>query len=152
MNESIYYVYLHVHPRTHEVVYVGKGVYGRAWDVTRNRNGHPEHLAWMKEQASQGYLPTEWVQIWKRELTEQEAFAEEKNYLHTHGTKKFNRQSGERNFQAKLTDEQAREIYLLCQDQVYTHQQLADKYGVSRAAISMIASRKQWRAATACLV
>lgn len=146
-----YYVYIHIDPVTEKTMYVGKGCYGRAWDVTRSRNGHPDHLSWMKDLVDRGYLPIDWVRIIKYQLTEEEAFTHEKEYLHSIGGALFNRQSGEDNYQAKLTNIQAQEIYLKTQDGI-KHQTLADEYNVSRSAISMIANRKQWRAATACLL
>ncbi len=97
-----------------------------------------------------GYTPDDWVVIMWKGLSEQEALEKEKTYLHTKGCPRFNRQSGERNYQAKLTDEQARDIYRRAP--TTNHGDLAVEYGVSRSAISMIASRKQWRAATACLI
>ena len=39
-----YYVYLHIDGN--EIVYVGKGIDGRAWSTCRN---DPEHKKWMKE-------------------------------------------------------------------------------------------------------
>jgi predicted DNA-binding protein (UPF0251 family) len=147
MNE--FYVYLHVDPRNNETVYVGKGHYGRAWDVTRCRSQHHQHQAWMKELSSLGYLPTDWVQILHKNLTEQEAFSLEKEYLHKHGVLKFCRQSGERQHQSKLTDAQALEAYRLVTSGKFTHKEIANQYGVSRSAISMLASGKQWKAVTA---
>lgn len=150
-NIPAYYVYIHINPVTEKTMYVGKGCYGRAWDVTRSRNGHPDHLGWMKDLVDKGYLPIDWVRILKHQLTESEAFTYEKEHLHSIGGAPFNRQSGEDNFQAKLTNIQAQEIYLKTQAGV-GHKVLADKFNISRSAVSMIASRKQWRAATACLV
>jgi hypothetical protein len=98
-----------------------------------------------------GYLPNDWVKIIKHRLTEEQAFTLEREYLHAIGGAAFNRQSGENNFQSKLTNVQAQEIYLKAKAGV-KHKTLADQFNVSRSAISMIASRKQWRAATACLL
>lgn len=143
-------MYLHRCPLTRDVVYVGKGCYGRAWDVTRNRTGHPEHVEWMKElSVNFGFVPNDWVEILRRQLDEKDALTVEKNWLHTNGCPRFNRQSGERNYQAKLTDDQARSIYKRAKE---NHGKLAEEFNVSRSCISMIASRKQWKAATACLV
>lgn len=152
-NENLnkFYMYLHRDPdNNYQTVYVGKGCGGRAWDVSRNRGGHPDHVKWMNNLMEKGYTPDEWVLIMWKGLSEQEALAKEKDYLHTKGCPRFNRQSGERNYQAKLTDEQARTIFLRAP--TTNHQELAEEFGVSRSAISMIASRKQWRAATACLI
>src|SRR5215213_7390512 len=143
-------MYIHKDPTVEDetIVYVGKGCGGRAWDVTRNRNGHPEHQKWMTSLMDEGYIPSDWVEVLARGMTEQEAFTMETTFLHKHGTTIFNRQSGERNNKAKLTDVQAREIYTACLNGE-PHKSLALSYGVSRSAISMIASRKQWRATTA---
>ena len=143
-----YYVYLHRHPQTMEVVYVGKGVNGRAWDVTRCRGQHKEHQTWMQSLIEEGYIPSDWVIIHAKNLSEQDAYKLERSYLYDNGTLRFNRQSGERNYQAKLTDAQAIEIYLAKEQ----HKVLAERYGVSRSAISMIKTRKQWRAVTACCI
>jgi hypothetical protein len=146
---NIYYVYFHRNPYTEEIVYIGKGCHGRAWDVTRCRNQHKEHQDWMKHLCLSGYLPSDWVEIVEKELTEEEANKAEKRYIHNIGPK-FNRQGGETNNKAKLTNEQAIEIYELANQKKSNpkqplHQELADKYGVSRACISMIAAVKQWK-------
>ena len=93
----------------------------------------------------EGYVPSDWVQIVSQALPEKEAFALEKECLHDSGGTIFNRQSGQRNYQAKLTDEQAREIYLSTE----SVRSLAEKYQVSRACIYHIKKGTQWRAATA---
>lgn len=98
-----------------------------------------------------GYVPGDWVKIHASGLTEKQAFEAEANYRHLFGSPKFDRTSGEKNHKAKLTDTQACDIYIACKNNA-NHGELANKYGVSRSAISMIASRKQWRAATACLI
>lgn len=146
---NIYYVYLHICPKTKEVVYVGKGCGGRAWDVSRNRALHKEHVNWLSSLQEEGYIASDWVTIIEKTLTEKAAFSKEKEYLHTKGTLRFNRQSGERNHKAKLTDEQVIEIYKKTKLKNKTHIQLAKEYKVSRATISMIASKKQWRATLA---
>lgn len=102
----------------------------------------------MKELSELGYIPSDWAHVLVYNVSEEAAFDLEKMRLHAIGGTKFNVQSGERNYQAKLTDDQAREIFM--RDE--THQKLATEFGVSRSAISMIKSRKQWRAATSkCL-
>lgn len=141
-------MYIHIDPSTGEVVYVGKGCNGRAWDVTRCRSQHKPHITWLKAQINAGFLPSDWVVIFKRGLSATDAYKEEKTYLHTYGTLKFNRQSGERQHQAKLTDTQAIEIYERVQ-KGEAHKDLAKEYKISRTSISMIATGKQWRATTA---
>ena len=146
--QNNFYVYIHVDPRTEEVVYVGKGKHGRAWDVTRCRGQHREHQLWMLELTSLGFLPTDWAKIIAKNLEESAAYTKEKEYLHNNGTLRFNRQSGERQHQAKMTNEQALEAYQLVKTG-WKHKDVADKFGVSRAAISMLASGRQWKAITA---
>ncbi len=147
---KLYYVYQHFDPLTKEIVYIGKGCHGRAWDVTRCRNEHKEHQSWMKSLCSKGFIPTDWVYIVKRGLLEEEAYTLEHDLINQ-GCPLFNRQSGEKQHQAKLTNQQAIEIYELANQKKVTpryplHQELANKYNVSRACISMIANVKQWKA------
>ena len=146
-----WYVYQHKDPRTGEIVYVGHGTLGRAWDVSRNRSQHPAHQDWMYELTERGHLPSDWTEIIERSLTKDQARQREKFYLQLR-TYRYNRQRGEMNYQAKITDEQAREIYLACKNKEGTQQEIATKHGVSRSCVAMIASRQQWRAVTACLV
>lgn len=146
---NIYYVYEHFDPETKQIVYFGKGCYGRAWDVTRARRENKEHQLWMKELSSRGYLPSDWVYIRERELSEKEALELEHYLINNYGPR-FNTQAGEKQHQAKLTNEQAIEIYELANQKKDTpryplHQELANKYNVSRACISMIANVKQWK-------
>ena len=93
----VFYVYVHFDLQTDHVVYVGKGCYGRAWDVTRNRGGHLDHVAWMKAQCEMGFNPNSFVRIIHMYCTESEALELEKQYMYTHGQPVFNRQAGEKN-------------------------------------------------------
>ncbi len=142
-----YYVYCHVAPDG-EIVYVGKGCGGRAWDVTRARRENHAHSDWMIALCEQGHIPTDWVVILNSNLSEKEARRKETEYIHEHGIVKFNRQTGEKQHQAKLTNDQVISIYKDCKNKI-PHKFLAEQYGVSRSTISMISSRKQWRAVTA---
>lgn len=143
---NIFYVYDHIHPVTGEVVYIGKGCHGRAWDVTRCRGQHKAHQDWMKGLCAKGFTPADWVRILYQGLTEKQALDEE-HYLINEGCPVFNRQSGEKQHQAKLTNQQAIEIYELTKSKkpIY-HKDIAAKYGVSRTCVSMISSVKQWKA------
>ena len=49
-----YYVYLHQHPKTDEVVYVGMGQRDRAWNVHVRQT---EHSQWMEDLLKEGYNP-----------------------------------------------------------------------------------------------
>ena len=144
-NPKVFYVYLHVCPKTKEVVYVGKGTSGRAWDVTRARAGYEEHQQWMLSLIAEGFLPHEWVEILHRGLTESEAFGKEKEYLYSNGRTRFNRYSGERQHQAKLTDLQAIEIYRAAWTTDEPHKSIAERYGICRTSVSMIKHKRQWR-------
>jgi hypothetical protein len=142
-----YYVYCHIDPLTKEIVYVGKGCGGRAWDVTRARGNHVEHQNWMKELCSIGYTPDEWVCIISKGLDDKTARKQETNLLHQTGTTRFNMQSGERQHRSKMTNEQAISAFRL-RDEGYAHKDIAELYGVSRSAISMLLSGRQWKAVT----
>ena len=85
----------------------------------------------MQKQMERGFIPSDWTDVLYKGLTEKDAYTKEKEILHRIGGTIFNRQSGERNYQAKLTDEQARSIYVSKDNSGV----LSRKYGVSRAAI-----------------
>lgn len=140
-----YYVYLHVCPLTGEVVYVGKGKAGRAWDVTRCRAQFKEHQDWMLDLIDKNYLPSDWVTILYKGLEETDAFNKEKEYLYINGRTKFNRYSVERQHQAKITDAEAVEIYKLAWTTKLKHKEIADRYGISRSAVCMIKHKRQWK-------
>jgi len=55
---------------------------------------------------------------------------------------------GEDNHIAKLTNEQAREIYCLGSQRIKTQRVLAQEYGVSRTTVNHIVRRKLWQHAT----
>lgn len=148
MTEKVYYVYLHIDPIKSKTVYIGKGRGGRAWDVTRARSKNNEHVQWMNDLMSKGYIPSDWVVIVDKNLSEKDALKLELSLIHSSGLTSFNKQSGEKQHQAKLTNEQALEIFKFAKEKKYLHRELAKMYNVSRTAISMIASRKQWKAVT----
>lgn len=143
----MYYVYAHKDPTTKEIVYIGKGKGGRAWDVTRCRSQHKEHQDWMVALLEQGYLPSDWVIILHKQLSEKEAFDAETSYLQSR-LYKYNRQIGQHARHAKMTNEQAMAAYKMAKVGV-AHKDIAELYGVSRSSISMLASGRQWRAVTA---
>lgn len=148
MTEKVYYVYTHFDPKTKETVYVGKGRGGRAWDVTRARGNHKDHQNWMTSLMHQGFIPSDWVEIIEKNLTEKEAFEKELNLIHEKGLIKFNRQQGETQHQAKMTNDQAIEAFKLVKEGIQ-HKIVAEKFGVSRTTISMLANRKNWKTVTA---
>jgi hypothetical protein len=143
---NIFYVYKHVDPLYNMVVYIGKGCHGRAWDVTRCRNEHKEHQSWMKELCTLGYTPDDWVEIVQKGMSEKEALDLEHKLINTFGCPVYNRQSGEKQHQAKLSNQQAIEVYTLAKEGKLLHREIAEKYDISRTCVSMIASVKQWKA------
>lgn len=148
MND-VFYTYTHSDPLTQEVVYVGKGKYGRAWDVTRARSTNHQHSSWLKDMSSLGFIPTDWVCIIDKNLSEKDALYLEKQTLYRLGGTRFNGQSGEDNYQAKLTNEQAREIYTRSFSEKVIA--LSKEFGVSKAAIYHIKKGTQWQAATSSI-
>lgn len=76
--DGLIYVYLHIHPETEEVVYVGHGTNERAWRCTALKTtttedsiyGHRsrEHADWCQALILEGYVPNDWVQIIERSL------------------------------------------------------------------------------------
>lgn len=145
-----YYVYKHFDPETEELVYIGKGCGGRAWDVTRAKKENREHQDWMQTLCSKGFTPEDWVEICYKGLTEQQALRKEKELLNSLVTR-FNRTTGEKQHQAKMTNDEARWAYLEVALRGRTHREVADTLGVSRSAISMLVSGRQWKAITADL-
>lgn len=75
-----YYVYAHVDPDTHEIVYVGKGSNGRAWTANPRR---PDHAAWMRAQAAK-YGPSMHINILVYNLTPQRACEIESELIELH--------------------------------------------------------------------
>lgn len=82
---SDYYVYTHICPATREVVYVGSGSNGRAWEYKsfaphpgggQKRNKY--HAAWMQALVSDNLTPGEWVRIVVSGLTQEAARRVEK--------------------------------------------------------------------------
>lgn len=142
-----YYVYTHHDPVTHELMYIGKGSGGRAWDVSRNRSENPLHQKWMLCLLENGYLPIDWTDIESKNLTNEEARKRELQLIHTNPSR-FNRQSGENQHQSKLTNNQAIEIY----KRIHTGEKaraLSEEFKVSRAAIYHIKNKNQWKAVLA---
>ena len=70
------YLYIHKHPQTGEIVYVGKGSNSRAWEISTRRN--PPHREWMSELTLGGCIPCDWVVITHRDLSSESASSLEK--------------------------------------------------------------------------
>lgn len=98
------YVYVHYHPQkakqgVQEVVYVGKGTRGRAWD---DRKRSPNHAQWLRDWQNQGFAPDEFVRIEFRKLTSKQAEKREQEliaFYRERGALLFN--DGERTYENK---------------------------------------------------
>jgi hypothetical protein len=79
-----YYVYKHICPKTKEVVYVGYGSYGRAWNCGGGKTPlrSQEHHEWMVGLLCEGFTPDQWIEIVKRNLSREEARADELLNIH----------------------------------------------------------------------
>jgi len=142
---SKYYVYAHTCPVTKETVYVGKGVNGRAWDVTRSRGQHKKHQEWMQKLCEVGYIPSDWVCILYRGLSEYDAFKMELSEIHKRYPLRFNRQTGQAQHQSKLTNEDAKELFRLSWSGEFTRKELSDMFGICESNVSMIKHKRQWK-------
>jgi hypothetical protein len=70
---NIFYVYLHIDPRSNQVRYVGKGKENRAFTLTHRS---ARHKNWINKLKSLGLIPI--IQIIENNLSEEEAFSKEK--------------------------------------------------------------------------
>jgi len=76
-----YYIYRHVDPTDHRLVYVGLGTGSRAWAMGTYRSTKDarygrragEHDAWMNSLMQKGFLPSDWVHIVEKQLTKEDA-------------------------------------------------------------------------------
>jgi hypothetical protein len=91
LNEYIHYVYMHIDPRTKEIVYIGRGQGQRAWmmrssDKDTPHYGHRryDHFQWYKELESEGYYLDVIVVLLHRGQTRAQAIANEKNLIEIH--------------------------------------------------------------------
>jgi hypothetical protein len=79
-----YYWYKHVDPDTQEVVYVGHGSGGRAWQCGSSHSPlrSKEHCKWADELLERGVTPDEWVEIGDRGISKEEAKETELQLIH----------------------------------------------------------------------
>jgi hypothetical protein len=57
----------------------------------------------------------------------------------------MNERRGEQNGRAKLTDDQARQIYKLAWEEVWTQQHIGEMFGVGRPMVAHIKYRRSWK-------
>ena len=75
-----YYVYSYRDDED-EVVYIGHGCKGRAWNFGYMKGDTLERQEWKEIQLSKGLLPCDWVHIERRGLTKQEARSLEQSLI-----------------------------------------------------------------------
>lgn len=70
-----YYVYQHVDPITHVIVYVGHGSGGRAWQCGSSHSPlrSKDHCEWSDNLLNKGYTPDDWVILEHKNLPKDEA-------------------------------------------------------------------------------
>ena len=79
-----YYWYKHVDPVTKEVVYVGHGSGGRAWQCGSSHSPlrSKDHCKWADELLERGVTPDEWVEVGEKGLSKKEAKESELILIH----------------------------------------------------------------------
>lgn len=79
-----YYWYKHVDPDTKEVVYVGHGSGGRAWQCGSSHSPlrSKEHCKWADDLLARGVTPDEWVEVGDRGISKEEAREVEQMLIH----------------------------------------------------------------------
>lgn len=97
---TIYYVYQHVDPDTGEIVYIGCGSKGRAWQynkgsehATRNGGRHSDHFRWLEDQTAKGFTMADVVVIVRKSLRKPIALKLERKLVAKHKPR-FNRPMG----------------------------------------------------------
>jgi|SRR5665213_1607179 len=139
-----YYVYIHFHPKTKEVVYVGKGTGHRAWVTSCNPAAYkqkygqgrtPEHHSWAEALFAEGYTPEDFVKIKEKGLNNKAALQYEAELKATYikaGSKLFNMNVGEKLL--KLSIQQTKEAEKLRLDDK-SYLEIAAHFGVSTMAV-----------------
>lgn len=135
--DPVHYVYLHRHPNTDEVLYVGSGRNERAYRSTTTGDsrlyGHrsKEHAMVLKELQLEGYLPTDWVEILAKQLTKSEACVIEQEHIRELRPR-FNRPAGQKLL--KMKDGLLEQAVKLRSEGLFYHQ-IAEKLEISTMAV-----------------
>lgn len=92
-----YYVYRHICPETQEVLYVGRGSGGRAWQCGSEKTvlRSKEHHAVLKQWLQKGYTPDMWVDIAYRGCSFEESVQLEMSLIREQSPR-FNKPMGEK--------------------------------------------------------
>lgn len=80
---NIYYVYTHKDPYTKDIVYVGMGQKGRAWDMQTGSGAKRsrEHFKWFTKLELKGYTMQDVVSIEVKRVSKEKAFESEKKLI-----------------------------------------------------------------------
>lgn len=78
-----FYVYKHTDPRTGELVYIGQGSGGRAWQCGSSHSPvrSEEHKDWGDALGLEGFTSDQWVEIIKRGLSKEAAIIKERTLI-----------------------------------------------------------------------
>jgi hypothetical protein len=134
-----YYVYQHKDLETGELVYVGHGTNGRAWDCSGKSRDKP-HKEWMLNQ----YLISPFfVDILFITSDKAECLKYEKELIYKYKPRFNNLLNGSRNPSAKLNEEQVLEIINLLH-QGLSAKEVASQFNLERTQVSNIKLGKRW--------
>lgn len=100
-----YYVYVHRHPRSKEIIYIGMGQKDRAWTIT-SKARHIEHKQFLEELGDSGFIASDWTQVVARQMTKAKAYEYERELISIHKPK-FNRDRHQRCMTAAEIDKAA---------------------------------------------
>ncbi len=86
--DDIYYVYMHIHPETNKICYIGHGSKSRAWIMGTStasviKYGHrkAEHQEWLNELTNKGFVAKDWVTIYQKQMVKGDACVLEKELI-----------------------------------------------------------------------
>lgn len=142
------YIYAHINPETGEVIYVGQGQKGRAWECKKRSEPHEKFL---DNLAGMGFTPADWVVILDQDI-DANAVGPRELFLIKTLKPLFNHQGvvpstaqGEASTNSVLTTAQVREIRKSYSQGGVTMQTLGEAYGVARVTILKIIHRQMWK-------
>lgn len=126
-----FYVYLHVHPTTDKIMYVGYGSGGRGWVCSSTSRKNKDHFDWIRNLLKDGKTPDQFVTVVKRDLSMKEADELERKLIKQHQPP-FNRifvQS-----QTSLTKKQCASIARLRKRNV-SYEKIAQRVGTTAMSV-----------------
>lgn len=78
---SKYYVYFHIDPISKEIVYVGEGSGGRAWQCSKTNRHDKDHYGWICNLLESGFTPQDFVVVIQKNMTLADARKCETEYI-----------------------------------------------------------------------